>query len=350
MKKLLSIIVPSYNMEAYLPKCLGSLLIDDKGLFEKLEVIVVNDGSKDRTSEIAHEFERKYQGVFCVIDKPNGHYGSCINEGLKKATAEFIRILDADDCFDTAEFQMFLKALDRLDGCSGKVDLVISPYVRVDNSRSVIASWDCPLTPYVPLPFSDIIPFAEQMSLPAITYRLDVLRQTGYRQTEGICYTDTEWWYSPMTKVRDVYILPHPVYRYLIGRTDQSVARASTLKNIWMYRKVLGKMIDFYPNCEADVLHKKYLYLCLARLAGMIYGAIIAYLPIGRVLGEFDEVDDMVGKIAELHDYCAGLKVSRFLRLHYVARLRRHGFSRVTYLAFLKCYLFCISVFKRIRA
>ena len=76
--KILTVIVPSYNMEAYLPKCLGSLIIDDKELLRKLEVIVVNDGSKDRTSEIAHKFETKYPGVFRVIDKKNGHYGSCI--------------------------------------------------------------------------------------------------------------------------------------------------------------------------------------------------------------------------------------------------------------------------------
>ena len=75
MKKLLSIIVPSYNMGAYLPKCLGSLIIEDKELLQKLDIIVVNDGSKDRTSEIANEFEAKYPGVFRVIDKANGHYG-----------------------------------------------------------------------------------------------------------------------------------------------------------------------------------------------------------------------------------------------------------------------------------
>ena len=82
MDKTLTIIVPSYNMEAYLPKCLGCLVIDDKELLQKLDIIVVNDGSKDRTSEIAHEFESRFPGVFRVIDKTNGHYGSCINAAL----------------------------------------------------------------------------------------------------------------------------------------------------------------------------------------------------------------------------------------------------------------------------
>ena len=66
-EKILSIIIPSYNMEAYLPKCLKSLIISDERLFDKIDVVVVNDGSTDHTSEIAHGFE--YPGVFRVIDK-----------------------------------------------------------------------------------------------------------------------------------------------------------------------------------------------------------------------------------------------------------------------------------------
>lgn len=92
--KILSIIVPSYNMEAYLPKCLGSLEVA-RELMEQLEVFVVNDGSKDRTSEIAHEFEVRYPGVFRVIDKPNGNYGSCINAALPLCTGVFVKVLDA---------------------------------------------------------------------------------------------------------------------------------------------------------------------------------------------------------------------------------------------------------------
>ena len=112
MNKILSIIVPSYNMEAYLPKCLGSLIIDEQELLQKLDVIVVNDGSKDRTSEIAHEFETKYPGVFRVVDKTNGHYGSCINAGLAVATGTFIKVLDADDYYLTDIFKDYLAVVD----------------------------------------------------------------------------------------------------------------------------------------------------------------------------------------------------------------------------------------------
>ena len=82
--KALTLIVPSYNMEKYLAKCCESVVVTPE-LMERLEVIVVNDGSTDKTSEIAHSFERRYPGTFRVIDKENGHYGSCVNRGLAEA-------------------------------------------------------------------------------------------------------------------------------------------------------------------------------------------------------------------------------------------------------------------------
>lgn len=72
--KILSIIVPTYNVEAFLNKCLSSLVVGDKELelMQSLEVLVINDGSKDRSSEIAHQYESRFPETFKVIDKENG--------------------------------------------------------------------------------------------------------------------------------------------------------------------------------------------------------------------------------------------------------------------------------------
>lgn len=123
MNKILSIIIPTYNMERYLEKCLSSLLID--GL-ERVEVIVVNDGSKDRSLDIAQSFASKYPESFVIIDKDNGNYGSCINAGLYKATGKYVKVLDADDYFDTDNFAQMLALLEELD-----VDLFLADYTRV---------------------------------------------------------------------------------------------------------------------------------------------------------------------------------------------------------------------------
>ena len=90
MNKILTIIIPTYNMEKYLRRCLDSLIIDEEGM-KQLEVLVINDGSKDSSSQIAHEYQDKYPDTFRVIDKENGNYGSCINRGLKEATGKYVK-------------------------------------------------------------------------------------------------------------------------------------------------------------------------------------------------------------------------------------------------------------------
>ena len=104
--KILTIIIPTYNMEQYLRKCLDSLIVSEENM-QRLEVLVVNDGSKDSSSAIGHEYEAKYPQTFRVIDKENGNYGSCVNRGLKEATGKYVKVLDADDYFDDS-FWTFL--------------------------------------------------------------------------------------------------------------------------------------------------------------------------------------------------------------------------------------------------
>ena len=130
MQKLLTIIVPTYNMQDYLRHCLDSLIVSNEWL-DLLEVLVINDGSKDKSSEIGHEFEMLYPNTFVVIDKENGNYGSCINQGLEIATGKYVKVLDADDSFDTANFEDYLRYLGSVD-----VDMVLTPYTIVDETDS----------------------------------------------------------------------------------------------------------------------------------------------------------------------------------------------------------------------
>ena len=97
--KLLTLAISAYNMQEYLGKCLDSVTRRD--IPDTLEVIIVNDGSKDKTSEIAHQYEKRFNSIVRVIDKENGHYGSCINKALEVATGKYFRPLDADDWMNT---------------------------------------------------------------------------------------------------------------------------------------------------------------------------------------------------------------------------------------------------------
>ena len=92
--KILSIVVPTYNVEKYLERCIDSLVYDEKVLND-LEILIVNDGSKDNSLQIAKKYEKQYPNTIKVIDKENGGHGSTINAGLKVATGKYFRVIDS---------------------------------------------------------------------------------------------------------------------------------------------------------------------------------------------------------------------------------------------------------------
>ena len=99
--KVLSVVIPAYNMEKYIKQTLDSLICDE--YMDKLEVLVIDDGSKDDTAAIAKTYEDRYPGTFRVISKENGGHGSALNKGIELATGKYYRPLDADDWVDTSE-------------------------------------------------------------------------------------------------------------------------------------------------------------------------------------------------------------------------------------------------------
>lgn len=215
-------------MEDYIAHCLDSLLIEDNR--ELLDVLVINDGSKDKTSEIAHAYERKYPNVFRVIDKENGNYGSCINRGLKEATGKYVKILDADDRFDTNNFNDFVTFLKGFD-----VDLILSDFAIVDNNgnRTNIKEYHLSDKNNV-VSINDIctLPQFINMEMHAVTYRTEIFHKIGYMQSEGISYTDQQWIFTPMAYTKTAICFNKIIYYYLIGRAGQTIDPKIKIRSI----------------------------------------------------------------------------------------------------------------------
>lgn len=247
MQKLLTIIIPTYNMQDYLGRCLDSLIVSDD-MMQSLEVLVINDGSKDRSSQIAYSYQDRFPNTFRVIDKENGNYGSCVNRGLKEATGKYIKVLDADDWFGTANFISFLEELESMD-----MDMVITDFNQVDNDGTVVKTFRFKLPYNSPFLFQEIKD-AEYYGLHSITYKTQLLREMNYRQTEGISYTDTEWVFYPQTRVQKAIYLPLNVYHYVIGREGQTMDPQVLLKSAGHYTELIRNMIEFSDNlseCDA---------------------------------------------------------------------------------------------------
>lgn len=216
-EKLLSIIIPTYNMEALIGKCLDSLIIPE---IDMLDIMVINDGSKDNSSQIAHGYESRYPESIRVIDKENGNYGSCVNRGLKEAKGKYVKVLDADDTFNTSEFSSFVQELSKIDA-----DCVISDYCKVDPNGKILTKIRYKgITPIKELSLADILDILSyKVAMHAVSYKTSMLREINYSQTEGVSYTDMEWVYLPVAYAKSFVYLPHMVYQYMLGREGQTV-------------------------------------------------------------------------------------------------------------------------------
>ena len=103
--KILSIAVPCYNSQEYMRKCVDSLL---KG-GEDVEILIVDDGSKDDTLKIARDYEEKYPTIVKAIHQENGGHGEAVNAGIRNATGLYFKVVDSDDWVNKEAYVQILK-------------------------------------------------------------------------------------------------------------------------------------------------------------------------------------------------------------------------------------------------
>ena len=317
--KVLSIIIPTYNMERYLGACLDSLLIT--GL-QRIEVIIVNDGSIDSSHSIAASYEERYPNVFRVINKENGNYGSCINRGLKEAVGKYVKVLDADDSFDTANFCEFVDFLDSVDA-----DLILSDYVEVDEQGSVTSKHDYDFPVDVELKFKDICTTGnfKNMQMHAVTYRRQMLVDMGYVQSEGVSYTDQQWIFIPMVRVRSVRRFGKCVYRYLLGRVGQTMDPAIKRKHMNHIMVCVHGMLVAYNRIlgEIDETIREYLMARLVPFSKEVYVTLLTNYNEETKAALIDFDKDIKSLNNDFYELIGSKEVSSFLGFRYIDYWRR---------------------------
>ncbi|MBR3454593.1 MAG: glycosyltransferase [Bacteroidaceae bacterium] len=298
--KILSLIVPSYNMERYLSRCLDSLITDDEDLIRALDVIVVNDGSKDMTSKIAHGYADKYPETFRVIDKENGNYGSCINVGLKVAIGKYVRPLDADDYVVKAHIHSIIQTMDTADA-----DVFITDFTEVSDTQETLKERAFSL-----LPANELFEINDALchyNLPmhALTYRTSFLRSIGYHQTEGIYYSDQEWDFFPFKAAKTLFYLPQRFYQYVIGRAGQTVDPQVLQKHMDSNTTVLLNNLRCMKAVEKNTVRYNYMFHFMQILSLYIYHTVLMAEPYSlendKLLREADSQLKILSP--ELYDY-----------------------------------------------
>lgn len=252
MKKLLTIVIAAYNKEDLLPRCLDSLIISPEQM-EKVQVLIVNDGSKDKTLEIALQYQKKYPLYFIAIDKENGNYGSVMNKAIVLAKGKYFRTLDADDWYDTNAYSEFINDLEKTDA-----DMIISQRLMYDANTQ-----KCTIKP---LPdtlkkFSDLNPkdidwsdqsIRSNLNVPHITYKTSIIRESGLKWIEKICYTDTMYDFWPLRLVKKVRFVPLNVYVYLTGDEEQSMSPQNLSKNFSHFQQVAQAIINNFNEYKDE--------------------------------------------------------------------------------------------------
>lgn len=299
--KVLSIIIPMYNMENYIGKCLQSLLDIPTECLESIDIIVVNDGSKDQSLRIATSYQKKYPEVIQVIDKENGNYGSCINAGLAKALGTYVKVLDSDDYFSSVGLSAILGKISSIP----VMDMIITDFDIINANDEITNHVSFHLKKEKCLLFNDIWKKISDIQMHAIIYRTELFKEIDYHQTEGISYTDQEWCYYPMVKIQTVYYVNNVLYKYLLGREGQTMSESVLKKKISHLEIVANKMLKHFSLLDKNKLSRER-YLLLRKRILVRYKDIYRLYLIGFKKEEFDakafdELDSFVKQNKDIY-------------------------------------------------
>lgn len=242
MNKLLSIIVPAYNVEKYIEECLDSLCIDFK--HDRLEVLVIDDGATDNTLLLANKYVEKYPNIFKTIHKQNGGHGSVINRGIDEATGKYIKVVDGDDFLDKKSLLNVLEYLSTVD-----VDVVMHneidffqgtskqqrdtvgniEYGRIYSSSEMEASWKYEMAKSI--------------------FSARVLKNKLYPRIDEKCfYVDQEFVVFTLPLITSLSAIDEDLYHYRLGNINQSVSLINKYKHRNDLYRVITRLLEYYDE------------------------------------------------------------------------------------------------------
>lgn len=244
--KLLTVAIPCYNSQDYMRHAVETALIG----CDDVEIILVDDGSSDNTPEIADELASEYPTIVRVVHQENGGHGSAVNAGLANATGIYFKVLDSDDWFDR---ESFLKVMDVLRDFAKEghgVDMLLTNYVYEKPSlhKHKAIRYDGVFPENQVFGWNQVGHFkmSQNILMHSVIYRTKMLRDSGLELPKHTFYVDNIFVYNPLPFVKTMYYLNVDLYRYFIGRDDQSVNEQVMIGRIDQQLRVNRIMIDAY--------------------------------------------------------------------------------------------------------
>jgi glycosyltransferase involved in cell wall biosynthesis len=271
-KKIISYAIPCYNSAAYMDHCIQSILDSAKDYLDDIEIIIVDDGSiKDNTAAIADEWAERIPHILKVVHQENGGHGQAVNTGLMHATGIYFKVVDSDDWVDYKAGQEMLETLSRFVQMEDPVDMVVCNYVyeRVSEGTSQTMNYAGIFPERQITKWADVGRFgvSEYLLMHSVFYRTQLLKDIRLVLPAHTFYVDNIFVYAPLPAVKTIYYLNVDLYRYFIGREDQSVNESVMIGRIDQQLRVTRIMIDAHDLTPGliDERLRKYMvnYLCM---------------------------------------------------------------------------------------
>lgn len=260
MSKLLTISIAAYNVEKTIEECLNSFLPCKH--FGELEILVINDGSKDRTVEIVSEYVKEYPGIIYLINKENGGHGSTLNKSLKLATGKYYRAVDGDDWVDAAELDKLCDSLEKVD-----VDVIMDDYREVypDHDKIVSRRKNNEIGKQYSFDevFNSNVTDDSLLIMANSTVKTQRLRDVGMKIQENCFYADTEMYFYIGLAAETVMFVDACVYQYRLGNAGQSVSNEGIYRHVEDLIKIESNLIKLYHEIvspDMSVARQKYLF------------------------------------------------------------------------------------------
>ena len=309
--KLLSIAIPCYNSENYMRNCIHSLLVGG----EEVEIIIVDDGSTDGTAAIADEYAEKYPSIIKAVHQENGGHGEAVNTGLRNATGLYFKVVDSDDWVSISAYKEILKTLENLAGARPLVDMLISNFVyeKEGEKRKKVMRYRHIFPEGKIFSWEDCHHFAKghYILMHSVIFRTRLLRECGLELPPHTFYVDNLYVFEPLPFVKNMYYLDVNLYRYYIGRGDQSVNEEVMISRIDQQIRVNKLMIDYFVDRKPEIVKNKRLYQYMRNYLEII-------TTVSSVLLIRSNTEENLEKKAELWKYLKGKDKGLYIWL-------RHG-------------------------
>ncbi|MGC4020270.1 MAG: glycosyltransferase family 2 protein [Muricomes sp.] len=305
--KYISFAIPCYNSEAYMEKAIHSIL---KG-GEDVEIIIVNDGSTDKTKKLAKQYAEAYPTIIKNVNKENGGHGDAVNSGLVHATGKYFKVVDSDDWVDEDALEKILEAVKGFVEADAEVDMIVSNYVyeKVGVEHKKVIHYRNVLPQNQVFQWDDIGHFHldQYILMHSVIYRTEMLKLCQLKLPKHTFYVDNIYVYYPLPHVRTMYYMDVDFYRYFIGREDQSVNEKVMISRVDQQIFVTKTMIAMY---ELRMISSK-------KLRKYMLNYLAIMMTVSSILCIRSKKSENLQKKAELWEYLKKKDYRTYMRIRY---------------------------------